>query len=133
MRDHQKAVALACLRGAEDNSIGFPESCTRLFQAGIERYAVDFARSTRTYYLPDGTSATFDTHKTESPIGEAFDVAAIKAAIREAQANGPDYTYAEFCEKAVRAGCAGYLVSFSGRRAVYSGRTGETHVEQFPR
>ena len=36
-------------------------------------------------------------------------------------------------ERAKRAGCAGYLVSFPGRRAVYFGRTGETHVELFPR
>jgi len=32
----------------------------------------------------------------------------------------------------VAAGCTGYLVSFPGQRAVYFGRTGETHVEHFP-
>ncbi len=31
------------------------------------------------------------------------------------------------------AGCAGYFVSLIGRRAVYFGRTAETHVEPFPR
>ncbi|WP_293780352.1 hypothetical protein [Sphingosinicella sp.] len=30
------------------------------------------------------------------------------------------------------AGCAGYIVSFSGRRALYIGRTAEIHVEPFP-
>lgn len=30
------------------------------------------------------------------------------------------------------AGCAGYLVSLPGRRVVYYGRTGETHVELIP-
>jgi len=30
------------------------------------------------------------------------------------------------------AGCAGYLVSFLGRRVVYYGRSAETHVEHFP-
>lgn len=29
-------------------------------------------------------------------------------------------------------GCVGYHVSLAGRRAVYYGRSGETHVEQFP-
>ncbi len=44
----------------------------------------------------------------------------------------PGYTYRGFCEKAAAAGCAGYLVSFSGRRALYFGRDGATHVEPFP-
>jgi hypothetical protein len=30
------------------------------------------------------------------------------------------------------AGCAGYIVSFTGRRAVYFGRNAEIHVECFP-
>jgi hypothetical protein len=30
------------------------------------------------------------------------------------------------------AGCAGYQVSFTGRRAVYYGTTAEVHVEHFP-
>jgi hypothetical protein len=30
------------------------------------------------------------------------------------------------------AGCAGYIVSFSGRRVVYVGRTAEVHTEYFP-
>ena len=30
------------------------------------------------------------------------------------------------------AGCAGYIVSFLGRRVLYIGRTAETHVELFP-
>ena len=44
----------------------------------------------------------------------------------------PGYTDAGFCAKVMAAGCAGYIVSFSGRRAVYFGRTAETHVEYFP-
>ena len=54
------------------------------------------------------------------------------AAIREAQQLIPGYTYKGFCSKVAAAGCAGYIVSFSGRRALYLGRTGETHVEYFP-
>jgi uncharacterized protein YbcV (DUF1398 family) len=56
----------------------------------------------------------------------------IKDAIREAQALVPAYTYKGFCDKIKRAGCAGYLVSFLGRRVLYFGRTAETHVEHFP-
>ena len=39
------------------------------------------------------------------------------------------YTYKGFCEKAVQAGCAGYIVSFAGRCALYFGRTAQTHTE----
>ena len=35
-------------------------------------------------------------------------------------------------EKVLAAGCVGYIVSIVGRRAVYFGRSAETHVELFP-
>ena len=63
----------------------------------------------------------------------AFDAEAVAGLVRWAQASGPDYSYAGFCERVKAAGCAGYLVSFSGRRVLYYGRTAEIHVEHFPR
>ena len=65
-------------------------------------------------------------------VAAEFVTGAVQAAIREAQALVPRYTYRGFCDKVKRAGCAGYLVSFPGRRVLYFGRTGETHVEHFP-
>jgi uncharacterized protein YbcV (DUF1398 family) len=56
----------------------------------------------------------------------------VRAAIREAQAQVPDYTYKGFCAKVAQAGCAGYFVSFPVGRVLYYGRTGETHTEYFP-
>ncbi|KRB80773.1 hypothetical protein ASE00_17255 [Sphingomonas sp. Root710] len=132
MTEEQKAVALACLRGAEDDSIAFPDGVGRLLAAGFERYAIDYARATAFYYLPSGESVELSANRIDAVIGERLDVIALRAAITEAQANGPDYSYARFSMKAMTAGCAGYLVSFSGRRALYWGRTGETHVEHFP-
>ncbi|MET0375398.1 MAG: hypothetical protein ABW128_14240 [Rhizorhabdus sp.] len=132
MTEEQKAVALACLRGAEDESVSFPEGIGRLIAAGFERYTVDYARATATYYLPSGESLELTMAQGDAPIGSRFDAAALRGAIAEAQANGPGYSYARFSAKVMMAGCAGYLVSFSGRRALYWGRTGETHVEHFP-
>jgi uncharacterized protein YbcV (DUF1398 family) len=66
------------------------------------------------------------------PIAGSFGISAVQAAIREAQQLVPGYTYAGFCAKVMAAGCAGYIVSFVGRRAVYFGRTAETHIEHFP-
>lgn len=131
MKDDQRATALACLKGAETDTIAFPQIVGRLMAAGFERYIVDLARQTATYYLPDGNSVVLDTHKMD-PIAVAFDPNALQAAIREAQNLAPGYSYGSFCRKIAAAGCASYLVSFPGRRAVYTGRSGEAHIEHFP-
>ncbi len=132
MNDHQKDIARACLQGAEDNSMSFPQIVGTLMEAGFESYAIDFRRASAAYYLPDGTSVELSAHRIDDPVSPEFDAARIRAAIREAQRLAPGYTYRGFCEKVARAGCASYVVSFSGRRALYIGRTGETHTEHFP-
>ncbi len=130
--DQQTTVARACLDGAEDNSMTFPQIVGTLIEAGFEGYAIDYRRATATYYLPDGKSIELPAPATSAAVAPALDTALLQAAIKEAQQQVPGYTYKGFCEKAVAAGCAGYLVSFSGRRALYIGRTAETHVERFP-
>ena len=132
MNDQQKATARACLEAAEGNRMSFPQIIGTLMEAGFEGYAIDFRRATATYYLPDGESLELPAHAIDAPVAPTFDTALLKAAITEAQQQVPGYTYRGFCRKAVSAGCASYIVSFSGRRAVYIGRTAETHVEQFP-
>ena len=132
MDDRSKAVAATCLQGAERNTITFPQIVEALIGAGFESYCVDFRRATTTYYRPDGDSVDLPMHKVDQPVASAFDAAVVQAAIREAQQLVPGYSYLGFCRTVVSAGCAGYIVSFPGRRAVYFGRTAETHVERFP-
>jgi uncharacterized protein YbcV (DUF1398 family) len=132
MNESRKAVARTCLEAADENGMTFPQIVGTLMDAGFESYAIDFRRATATYYLPDGESIELPAHRVDAPIAPAFDAAHLQAAIREAQQQVPGYTYRGFCQKAVLAGCAGYIVSFSGRRALYVGRTAETHVEHFP-
>jgi uncharacterized protein YbcV (DUF1398 family) len=132
LNDQQQAIAKASLAAAEDGSMTFPDIVATLMNAGFESYLIDFRRAEACYYLPDGSSIEIEAHRISGPIAPAFDAAALQAAIREAQQLVPGYTYLGFCEKAAAAGCAGYIVSFSGRRAVYFGRTAETHVEMFP-
>lgn len=133
MQDHQKSIARTCLEGAEANTMTFPQIVGTLMQEGFEGYAVDFRRAVVNYYLPDGDSVELPAHRVEVPIAAAFDAASIQAAIKEAQQLVPGYTYKGFCRKVAAAGCAGYMVSFSGRRVLYIGRTAETHVEHFPK
>jgi uncharacterized protein YbcV (DUF1398 family) len=132
MDDRRQSVARACLKGAESNTMTFPQIVGTLMQDGFEGYAIDFRRATATYYLPDGDSVELPAHKIEVPVASTFDASPIQAAIKEAQQLVPGYTYKIFCKKVAAAGCAGYIVSFSGRRALYIGRTAETHVEHFP-
>jgi len=131
MNANWRDVARATLKGSETGAMTFPQSLKMLMEAGFDGYAVDFRRSTRAYYMPGGESIELKTERTE-PVAERFDVAAIKEALREAQALVPGYTYKGFCAKVTRAGCAGYVVSLLGKRVLYYGRTGETHTEYFP-
>ena len=133
MENRLKKIAEKCLRGAEDNSMTFPQIVATLLEGGFESYAIDFRRANAIYYRPNGDSVQLSTHRHAVPVAKAFDAAAIQVAIREAQQLVPDYTYEGFCQKVMEAGCAGYIVSFTGRRAVYFGRTAETHIEHFPR
>jgi uncharacterized protein YbcV (DUF1398 family) len=132
MHAQQAALARKCLKGAEHDSMTFPEIIRALTDGGFEGYTVDFHRATVTYYLPTGESIELATHESDLTVSETFDPDALKAVIREAQTLAPGYTYAGFCSKARVAGCAGYMVSFTGRRALYFGRTAETYVEHFP-
>lgn len=132
MDHHKTTVAETCLKGAEDGTMTFPEIVGTLIRNGFESYAIDFRRGKAIYYLADGNSIELATHRLDAPVAAAFDAARIQTAIQEAQQLIPGYTYKGFCEKVVTAGCAGYMVSFPGRRALYFGRTAETHVERFP-
>ena len=82
--------------------------------------------------LMEADSLVLDCHPSEGTIAAAFDQAGIATQIKWAQANPPDYSYPAFCKNVKASGCAGYMVSFSGRRALYFGRTAETHIEHFP-
>ena len=131
MNTHWQDVARVTLEGSESGGITFAEGVRMLMEAGLDGYAVDFRRSTRAYYMPDGAAIELETERS-GPVPERFDVAVIKEALREAQALVPGYTYKGFCAKVTGAGCAGYLVSLIGKRVLYYGRTGETHTEYFP-
>lgn len=132
MNDQQKATARACLDAAEQGTMTFPRIVETLIGAGFEGYAVDFRRATATCYLPSGESIELPAGRVDSPVAPTLDTALMQAAIREAQQQVAGYTYAVFCRKAMSAGCASYVVSFSGRRALYIGRTAEIHTEVFP-
>jgi len=125
-----REAARICTEASDAERMSFPEVVTTLAGAGVERYHADLLRAEKTYYMPDGSSERLPAAATAGEPAGAFAAAGVDAAIRAIQAGRIGYR--TFCERLLAAGCVGYLVSLAGRRAVYYGRTGETHVEPFP-
>lgn len=125
-------IAKTCLAAAHDGSLNFPVIVGKLIAAGFEGYTVDYRRDSQTFYSTDGDSVVLEMQRSAGSVASAFDAPEIERLVRWAQADPSGYSYVAFSEKAKAAGCAGYLVSFLGRRVVYFGRTAETHVEHFP-
>lgn len=130
MKSDVIAVIEECTKASDEARLTFPEVVARLAAAGVERYHADLQRAEKTYYLPDGASHVAVSASVAAVPAEIFSAAGVDAAVRAVQARAIDYK--AFCERIVEAGCVGYLVSIAGRRAVYYGRSGETHVEPFP-
>ncbi len=124
-----RAVAEECTVGSDTDRLTFPEVLARLAAVDIEGYHADLRRSIKSYYLANGQSIEVPTKATNVPVAETFDATRLAEAVRQSQAGS--HTYEAFCEKAMAAGCAGYIVSLPGRRVAYYGRTAETHVEHF--
>lgn len=132
MDARQIATAKTCLSAAYDNLMPFPQIVGTLIGAGFEGYAVDYRRGTTTYFLPDGDNVVLENGVSDGAVAAQFDQAGVAAQIRWAQSGAPDYSYRAFCKNVKAFGCAGYIVSFLGRRVLYFGRTAETHTEHFP-
>jgi uncharacterized protein YbcV (DUF1398 family) len=130
MSMHFKDVALECTEASDAERITFPQVVGKLMAAGVERYHADLVRAERTYYMPGGESVVTPGHALDAAPATAFSASGVEAAVRAIQAGKIEYR--EFCARIAAAGCAGYIVSLAGRRAVYYGRTGETYVEPFP-
>lgn len=128
MDQHVKDVARRVTRASEEG-MPFPEAVRALAEVGVERYVADLVGATKTYYLPDGGVETVGCGRPGAPAA-SFDAPGVEAAIRAVQAREIDYL--AFCERIAAAGCVGYIVSIAGRRALYYGRTNDSHVEWFP-
>jgi len=119
-----------CSKGSDEGQLSFPQVVGKLMDAGIERYSVDFVRNEKTFYQQDGEFFSLQGKRSAGEPAQEFSASDVQAAIRKSQTGS--IAYLEFCRLAKEAGCTGYLVSLKGRRAVYSGRSGEDYAELFP-
>lgn len=130
MNPQVKEVLIECTRASDEERVSFGQVVTKLIEAGVERYHADLVRSEKTYHLPNGESEVVPSTVIETTPAPEFLAAGVEAAVRAVQAG--TIKYKAFCERAMAAGCVGYLVSIAGRRVIYYGRTGDNHVEWFP-
>jgi uncharacterized protein YbcV (DUF1398 family) len=130
MNAEQMQVAQACARGSLSGELTFPEVVGRLAAIGVERYHTDYSRHEVTYYLPNGDSLVVPLPHPPHETAEQFSPSAVEEAVRQSQRN--EHGYVDFLRKTMSAGCVGYFVQITGRRAIYFGRNGECHVEVFP-
>jgi uncharacterized protein YbcV (DUF1398 family) len=130
MQAEHTQIIQGCARGALTGELSFPEIVGRLAQIGVERYHADYSRQETTYYFPDGDSLVVAAPHAAHTTAVEFSPSAVEAAVRQSQRN--EHTYIEFIRKTMAAGCVGYFVHITGRRVIYFGRSGESHVEHFP-
>ena len=130
MNSEQTQVIQGCAQGALTGEIAFPEIVGRLAQIGVERYHADYSRQEITYYLPDGDSLVVATPHPSHTTAAEFSASAVEVAVRQSQRS--EHTYPDFIRKTRAAGCVGYFVQITGRRVIYFGRSGASHVEHFP-
>lgn len=130
MTVEQILTAQECVRGSLTDELVFPQIVEKLAALGIERYHADYSRKENTYYLSCGDSVVVSVPHDDIETGVEFSKERVEDAIRQSQRG--EHAYCEFVRKTMRAGCVGYFVQIAGRRAIYFGRNGETHVEMFP-
>ena len=114
---------------SDEERIAFPAVVKALMEVGIERYHADLVTGQRTYYLPGGEFEVVEAHRVGGAARE-FSAQGVEKAVRASQRQ--EIGYREFCRLISDAGCVGYFVSLAGRRALYYGRTADTHLEWFP-
>ncbi|MGD9631990.1 MAG: DUF1398 family protein [Pirellulales bacterium] len=130
MNQERVLTVYACVRASQTGEWQFPEIVARLAAIGVERYHADYTRLEKTFYFDDGESIVTTIPHDAQVVSHDFSAQAVEAAVRQSQRN--EHTFSDFVRKTIAAGCVGYCVHIAGRHAVYFGRKGETHVEQFP-
>jgi uncharacterized protein YbcV (DUF1398 family) len=119
------------LRQSQAGELIFPEVVRRLLEAGVESYLCDLATGTETFYMGDGQTYLERMTLPLLPVAPDFSTSDLVAAIRGAQAD--TVRYPEFMKRSASAGVIAYWAFLTGKKVIYFGRKGETHVEEFPR
>lgn len=130
MDDATRNTIADCSQASQAGTIHFGEVIATLIRVGVESYFADYRSGCTSYYRANGEVLALELDEPDVPIPQAFDAAALRAAIGGAQRG--EVMYPEFLRRSRAAGCVGYIVWIAGRHVSYFGRRGEAHIERFP-
>lgn len=108
----------------------FPEVVMKLLQIGVESYHADLVCNKKTFYMPNGQTHCEKFDFQGPAISENFSTEMVVTAIRAIQKS--EISYPEFLNQIMRAGTTHYNVFLQGKKAIYFGRKGDFHIENFP-
>jgi uncharacterized protein YbcV (DUF1398 family) len=108
----------------------FPEVIGLLLAEGVESYHADLVKLEKTFYMPDGETFVEELSYEPPTIGNEFSADGVVAAIKAIQAK--EIKYKEFLQQIMEAGTTAYFVFLDGKKAIYYGRKGDFHIENFP-
>ena len=123
-------IAEECSQLSDNEQITFPEVVKRLMDAGIDSYYVDLVAHTKIFYADNQSYSVKGQHH-PAPIADNFSAQDVVAAIRQIQQGA--IKYQTFLKKIMEAGTLSYHVFIKGRKAMYLGKKGEMHIEEFPK
>jgi uncharacterized protein YbcV (DUF1398 family) len=125
------AVLEECSQRSTNEAITFPEVVQKLIAAGVDFYYADLYQHQRVYYFPNGDAYTTQSENLESyPVADTFSADGVQAAVKAIQRG--ELQYREFLRRIQAAGTATYSVYITGKRAIYTGRQGDSYTEWFP-
>jgi len=110
-------------------TITFGEVVGKLLSIGVESYDADLVRMEKTYYMPNGKTHIEKLGFKGPAIAQDFSQPEIAAAIKAIQKN--EINYVGFLNRILKAGTTRYIVFLAGKKAIYYGRKGEFHIENF--
>ena len=116
--------------GSLNGTMTFPEVIANLSVEGVESYHADLMRLEKTFYMPDGETFVESLDFEPPQAADDFSDSEVVSAIRAIQAK--EINYQEFLRRIMKAGTTSYNVYLNGKKAIYFGRKGEFHVENFP-
>lgn len=110
--------------------LSFPEVIQQLSAIDIESYYMDLIRMQKTYYSRSGESHIEPVLIEDLPtLASNFDEEKIIDAIHASQKGQIDYH--AFIKRIIGSGTARYTVYLDGKCVIYTGRKGESHIENF--
>jgi uncharacterized protein YbcV (DUF1398 family) len=112
-------------------NVPFPQVVAKLAAAGVETYSADLVRLEKTFYAASGETCAHRVPLADpGMVAPAFSAPEVRVAVGEIQQGR--VSYSDFLRRIIAAGTMGYLVFITGRRVLYFGRDGQSHLEVFP-